>query len=141
MATSAVLPVLLGALMLPFDPAELQMPLDWTREREPPYPNLVASFRHRTDATLTVGRQFLAASEDGESFARGNAQALLRMGFRVRREGNALHGTSRNGRWAVRQIYLVRGTLGWAITLAGTPSQIRALRRDLGALLAQIEGN
>jgi len=132
--------LVLGAALALFDPGEeLPMSLDWTREREPPYPNLVAMLRHDSGATLTVGRQFLGVGEDGESFARGNAQALVRMGFKVRRDGHKLDARAGDGERSVHQEYVVHATIGWVVTLSGTPAQIRALRRDFAAVVARIE--
>ena len=126
-------------VLLSLPPApEISLSPDWTVERPPPYPNLVAVFRHRKDATLTLGVQFLGDGEDGESFARGNASALHRMGFTVAREGNSVNATARRGGMAVRQIYVVRGSVGWVVTLAGTPAQVRKLHKDLGSVAAQL---
>jgi hypothetical protein len=122
--------------LVPAAPA-LELPSDWQLERPPPYPNLVAAFRHRRDATLTVGVQYVGPGEDGESLARGNAQALLRMGFDVRREGATLSASRSRSPIAVRQVYVVRGTVGWVITLAGTASDLELLARDLSAAARQ----
>ena len=133
----ACLAFVLGALPFLPPPPSIALSPDWVAERPPPYPNLLASFR-RGDATLTVGVQFLGEGEDAESFARGNAVALERMGFVVKRERDALHASRRGQDLSLRQVYVVRGTVGWVITLAGSPKDLRALAKDLAGVVRQL---
>jgi hypothetical protein len=133
-------PLLLWAALGAVEAPPLKLPVGWKPERPPPYPNLVAAYRNPADATLTLGMQFLGPGEDGESFARGNAHALSDMGFHVVREGDRVRGTTRDGKTALVQAYITRGTVGWVVTLAGTPAQMRALEKLFENVVGQIRG-
>jgi hypothetical protein len=134
MSLGLVAAVLLQVLAAP----PLDLPSEWTQERPPPYPNLVASYLHRDGARLTVAVQFVGAGEDGESLARGNAEALQRMGFQVSRARDALKVTRAGEAVAVRQVYIVRGTVGWVVTLAGEDRQLRPVERSLMTVARQL---
>jgi hypothetical protein len=117
----------------------IDAPLGWTVLKQTAYPSVVAIMTHREGGRLTLSAQKTRPGETVEALVASNRPALEQQGVVIDRvapssagEGvTELTGHSRNGRIALRQIYGIRGSWGFVLTLSGPPSKMTQFAHDL----------